>query len=235
MLTVADLSSGYGRSNVLNKISLDVQDGAIVALLGPNGAGKTTLLKTISGLLFSRSGSIIFEGQRIDHLRAERIVRLGIIHVPQGRLLFPDLTVMENLEMGSYLKESRRNLKENLVRVQGLFPILSQRQQQLAGTLSGGEQQMLAIGRALMSQPRLLILDEPSLGLAPIVVREIFSVVQRINTEKTTIFLAEQQVRQTLEVAQQCYVLENGRIVMKGEAKRLLEDERVRRSYLGIR
>lgn len=235
MLTVTDLSAGYSRISVLHEISLEVQDGSIVALLGPNGAGKTTLLKTISGLLFCRTGSIVFEGQPIDHLRAERIVSLGIIHVPQGRLLFPDLTVMENLEMGCYLRGSRRKLKENLVRVQKLFPILSQRQRQLAGTLSGGEQQMLAIGRALMSQPRLLILDEPSLGLAPIVVKGIVSVVQQINGEGTTILLAEQQVRNTLEVAQQCYVLENGRIAVSGEGKRLLEDEMVRRSYLGIR
>ena len=235
MLIVTNLSSGYGRVEVLHKISLEVPGGTIAGLLGPNGAGKTTLVKAVSGLVPRWSGSIVLEGRSIERLKAEKIVSLGLIQVAQGRLLFPDLTVEENLQMGAYLKASRRKFNDNLFRVQTLFPILTERKRQLAGTLSGGEQQMLAIGRALMSGPRFLILDEPSLGLAPLLVDEIFSAIQRINEEKTTVLLAEQNARKVLTIAQQCYVIENGRIAIQGVAARLLEDEQVRRSYLGIR
>ncbi len=227
--------SGYSRVDVLREVSVTVPDKGIVALLGPNGAGKTTLVKTVSGLLRCRRGTIHLDGRPIHRLRAEQIVDLGIIHVPQGRLLFPDLTVAENLEMGAYRQEARARFEERLVYVQGLFPILGSRGSQRAGVLSGGEQQMLALGRALMGCPKFLILDEPSLGLAPRVVEEIFDVVRRINDEGVTVLLAEQNARLALGVARDCYVLENGRVAVKGTSAELVEDERIRRSYLGIR
>jgi branched-chain amino acid transport system ATP-binding protein len=234
MLKVSKLSSGYGRIDVLHDVSLEVSEGTIAGLLGPNGAGKTTLVKTICGLVSRRSGSIVFEGRSIERLRAEKIVGLGLIQVAQGRLLFPDLTTEENLEMGAYLRVSRQKFSDNLVRVQTLFPILAERRRQLAGTMSGGEQQMLAIARALMSCPRFLILDEPSLGLGPLILDEIFRVIVHINKEKTTVLLAEQNARKVLTIAHQCYVIENGRIFIEGTASHLLEDEQIRRSYLGI-
>jgi branched-chain amino acid transport system ATP-binding protein len=234
MLKLSNLSAGYGRINVLHAISLEVQRNTICGLLGPNGAGKTTLVKAVSGLVPRRSGSIVFDGNSIDHVKAERIVSLGLVQVAQGRLLFPELTVEENLQMGAYLKRSREKYGVNLKRVEELFPRLAERRHQLAGTLSGGEQQMLAVGRALMSCPRFLILDEPSLGLGPRIVDEIFSVIKRINEESTTILLAEQNARKVLTIAQECYVIESGRIAIQGVAAHLLEDEQVRRSYLGI-
>ncbi len=234
MLKVSNLSAGYGRINVLKDISLEVSRFTICGLLGPNGAGKTTLVKAISGLVSRRSDSIVFDGNSIDHLPAEKIVALGLIQVAQGRLLFPELTVEENLQMGAYLKGSRQEYNVNLKKVQELFPILAERRRQLAGTLSGGEQQMLAIARALMSRPRFLILDEPSLGLGPLIVDEIFSVIKHIKEEKTTVLLAEQNARKVLAMAQECYIIENGRIAIQGVAAHLLEDEQVRRSYLGI-
>jgi branched-chain amino acid transport system ATP-binding protein len=234
MLKVTNLSAGYGRINVLKDISLEVPQHSICGLLGPNGAGKTTLVKAISGLLPRRSGSIVFDGISIDHLPAEKIVGLGLVQVAQGRLLFPELTVDENLQMGAYLKGSRQVYNMNLKKVRDIFPILSDRHDQLAGTLSGGEQQMLAIGRALMSRPKFLILDEPSLGLGPRIVDEIFSVIEHIKEEKTTVLLAEQNARKVLAIAQLCYIMENGRIVIQGVASHLLKDEQVRRSYLGI-
>jgi branched-chain amino acid transport system ATP-binding protein len=234
MLKLSNLSAGYGRINVLHTISLEVQRNTICGLLGPNGAGKTTLVKAVSGLVPRRSGSIVFDGNSIDRVKAEKIVSLGLIQVAQGRLLFPELTVEENLQMGAYLKRSREKYSVNLKRVEELFPRLAERRHQLAGTLSGGEQQMLAVGRALMSCPRFLILDEPSLGLGPRIVDEIFSVIKRINEESTTILLAEQNARKVLTIAQECYVIESGRIAIQGVAAHLLEDEQVRRSYLGI-
>jgi branched-chain amino acid transport system ATP-binding protein len=234
MLKLSNLSAGYGRINVLHAISLEVQRNTICGLLGPNGAGKTTLVKAVSGLVPRRSGSIVFDGNSIDHVKAERIVSLGLVQVAQGRLLFPELTVEENLQMGAYLKRSREKYGVNLKRVEELFPRLAERRHQLAGTLSGGEQQMLAVGRALMSCPRFLILDEPSLGLGPRIVDEIFSVIKRINEESTSILLAEQNARKVLTIARECYVIESGRIAIQGVAAHLLEDEQVRRSYLGI-
>ena len=234
-LEATAVGSGYSRVDVLHDISLKVPEGGIVGLLGPNGAGKTTLVKTVSGLVRCRHGTIHLDGRPIHRLRAEDIVNLGIIHVPQGRLLFPDLTVDENLEMGAYRPEARPRLEERLAYVQGLFPLLASRRRLRAGVLSGGEQQMLAIGRALMACPRFLILDEPSLGLAPRVVEEIFDVIRRINHEGVTVLLAEQNARLALALARQCYVLENGRIASQGTSTELLQDEQVRRSYLGIR
>ena len=234
-LEVTGLISGYSRVDVLHEISLKVPEGSIVGLLGPNGAGKTTLVKTVSGLVRCRKGTIRLDGRPIHRLRADNIVGLGIIHVPQGRLLFPDLTVDENLEMGAYRLEARLRFDERLAYVRGLFPVLASRRRLRAGLLSGGEQQMLAIGRALTACPRFLILDEPSLGLAPRLVEEIFDVIRRINHEGVTVLLAEQNARLALGVARQCYVLQNGRIAVQGTSAELLRDEQVRRSYLGIR
>ncbi len=234
-LNATGVVSGYSRVDVLHDISLKVPEGGIVGLLGPNGAGKSTLVKTVSGLIRCRQGTIHLDGRPIHTLGAGDIVNLGIIHVPQGRLLFPDFTVDENLEMGAYRQEARRRFEERLSYVQGLFPLLASRRGQRAGVLSGGEQQMLAIGRALMACPRFLILDEPSLGLAPRVVEEIFDVIRRINGEGVTVLLAEQNARLALALACRCYVLENGRIATQGMSTELLQDEQVRRSYLGIR
>ena len=234
-LEVTAVVSGYSHVNVLHDVSLKVPDGGIVGLLGPNGAGKTTLVKTVSGLIRCRQGTILLDGRPIHRLRAEDIVDLGIIHVPQGRLLFPDLSVNENLEMGAYRPGARRRFEERLAYVQSLFPALASRRRLRAGVLSGGEQQMLAIGRALMACPRFLILDEPSLGLAPRVVEDILDVIGRINREGVTVLLAEQNARWALGLARQCYVLENGRIATQGTSTELLQNEQVRRSYLGIR
>ena len=234
MLEVADLVTGYGRSAVLHGVSLHVARGAIVGVLGPNGAGKTTLVKAISGLLPCRGGRIVFEGRALAGNRVQDIVRLGLLHVPQGRLLFPEMTVQENLEMGAYLGPGRSAFRADLARVHALFPILEERQEQLAGVLSGGEQQMLAIGRALMSRPRLLILDEPSIGLAPRVIDEIFEVVRRINADGTSILLVEQNARRVLRIASQCVVLESGRVAVAGSSADLLGNELVRKSYLGL-
>jgi branched-chain amino acid transport system ATP-binding protein len=234
-LEATGVVAGYSRINVLHDISLKVPERGIVGLLGPNGAGKTTLVKTIAGLVRCREGAIHLDSRPIHRLRAEEIVNLGMIHVPQGRLLFPDLTVDENLEMGAYRAAARPRFEERLAYVRGLFPILAGRGRQRAGVLSGGEQQMLAIGRALMACPSVLILDEPSLGLAPRVVEQIFEVITRINHEGVTILLAEQNARLALGVARQCYVLQNGRIAIQGTSTELLQDEQVRRSYLGIR
>ncbi len=234
-LEATDVVSGYSRVNVLHDISLKVPEGDVVGLLGPNGAGKTTLVKTVSGLVRCREGTIHLDGRPIHGLRAEEIVNLGIVHVPQGRLLFPDLTVDENLEMGAYRAEARPRLEERLAYVRGLFPLLASRRRQRAGVLSGGEQQMLAIARALMACPKFLILDEPSLGLAPRLVGEIFDVIRQINHEGVTVLLAEQNARLALGVARRCYVLQNGRVAIQGASTELLQDEQVRRSYLGIR
>ncbi|MBM3573725.1 MAG: ABC transporter ATP-binding protein, partial [Alphaproteobacteria bacterium] len=216
MLEVRELGAGYGRSDVLNGINLDVTAGACVGLLGANGAGKTTLLRTISGLTRVRAGEIRFEGRSIRGLSPERIVEIGIVHVPQGRMLFPEMTVIENLEMGAFAGRARAAAGANLRRVEDLFPILGERRQQHAGVLSGGEQQMLAIGRALMSCPRLLMLDEPSLGLAPLLVDAIFNVVRRIAADCVTILVAEQNAQHTLDAASQVHILDHGRIVLSG-------------------
>ncbi len=233
MLRLEGVSAAYGRIQALRDVSLEVPAGSIVALLGANGAGKTTTLRVISGLLRPTAGAVYFEGRRIDRLPAEAIVRLGVAHVPEGRQVFAELTVGENLTLGAYARRDRRNIPADLERVFALFPVLRERRKQLAGTLSGGEQQMLAIGRALMARPRLLLLDEPSLGLAPMVVREIFRTIRQINAEGTTILLVEQDASRALQVARTAYVLQTGQVVLSGPAAELRQNEAVRRSYLG--
>ncbi len=234
MLEVDDLVAGYGRGDVLRGVSFRVPDAAIVGLLGPNGAGKSTLARAISGLLRPRAGRITFDGRPVHRMRAQDIVRLRLLHVPQGRMLFPDMTVAENLEMGGYLADGRAAVQQGLDRVHALFPILAERRRQPAGLLSGGQQQMLAIGRALMLQPRLLILDEPSIGLAPRIIDEIFAVIRRINQEGTAILLVEQNVRHVLAIAGHSVILESGRIAAEGSAERLMADDLVRGTYLGL-
>jgi branched-chain amino acid transport system ATP-binding protein len=215
-------------------VSLKIDEAEIVALVGANGAGKTTLLNTISGLLHPTSGSIEFLGRRIDGLKSHSIVELGISHIPEGRRLFPDMSVRENLEMGAYLQRAWKQKEETLDKVYELFPILKARKGQLARTLSGGEQQMVAMGRGLMSRPSLCFIDEPSSGLAPLVVEEIFSIIQGLRDQGIAIFLIEQNVQQTLEIADRAYVLENGRVTLEGESKQLLEEELIRKAYLGL-
>jgi branched-chain amino acid transport system ATP-binding protein len=231
LLELADVSVRYGAIPALRDADISVDEGEIVALLGANGAGKTTTLRTISGLVHPATGSIYFDEWEISHLPPHDVVALGIGHVPEGRRIFPRLTVMENLEMGAYRRKGK--LDEDFERVFALFPILEQRRRQDGGTLSGGEQQMLAIGRALMGRPRLLLLDEPSMGLAPLIVEAIFDIIEQIRSSGATILLVEQNAAQALHIADRGYVLENGLIVMSDRAERLLDDDRVRRAYLG--
>lgn len=234
MLEVKGIDVSYDDVPVLHQVSFEVQEGEIVALVGANGAGKTTTLKTISGLLHPRSGDVEFMGTAIHKLAPHDIVSHGLIQIPEGRKIFPSLTVRENLELGSYTRPAKARRAETMGRVFELFPILEERQKQVAGTLSGGEQQMLAIGRGLMSLPKLLMLDEPSLGLAPLVVTQIFEVLQEINEAGMTVLLVEQNVFHTLTMADRGYVLENGRIVLQGEGEQLLKNEHVKTAYLGI-
>lgn len=235
MLRLQAIDIYYGDIQALWQISLRVEEGELVAIVGSNGAGKSTILKTISGLIKPRNGSVEFEGKRIDGLAPDRIVRAGISMVPEGRELFPRMSVRENLEMGAaYISKARAQAARSLEHVHELFPVLRQRSGQLAGTLSGGEQQMVAIGRALMARPRLLIMDEPSLGLAPLMVEEVFRAALRVNREGVTVILVEQNVRQSLRFAHRGYVLENGRIVLEGTGKELTENRHVKEAYLGL-
>jgi branched-chain amino acid transport system ATP-binding protein len=234
MLEVSNIDTFYGKIQALWGVSLTIDETEMVALVGANGAGKTTLLNTISGLLRPASGSIEFLGKRIDGLISHAIVELGVSHIPEGRKLFPDMSVRENLEMGAYTKRVWKDKQQILDRVYELFPILKARQGQLARTLSGGEQQMVAMGRGLMSRPRLCMFDEPSSGLAPIVVTEIFHTIERLRDQGIAIFLIEQDVQQTLEIADRAYVLENGRIILAGKSEELLEEELIRKAYLGL-
>ena len=234
MLEVNNLDVFYGKIQALWGVSLIIEEAEIVALVGGNGAGKTTLLNTISGLLRPASGSVAFRGKRIDGLKPHAIVELGMSHIPEGRRLFPDMSVRENLEMGAYTKRVWKHKQKNLDKVYELFPILKARQGQLARTLSGGEQQMVAMGRGLMSNPTLCMIDEPSSGLAPIVVDDLFRIIEGLRAQGIAIFLIEQNVQQTLEIADRAYVLENGRITLKGESKNLLEEEVIRKAYLGL-
>ena len=231
LLQLNDLEVRYGPIRALRNVSLAVDQGEIVALLGANGAGKSTTLRTISGLVRPSSGAVVFDGRPIQRAASHDIVGLGIGHVPEGRRIFPQMTVLENLEMGAYLH--RGNFSENLARVFSLFPVLAERRRQDGGTLSGGEQQMLAIARSLMSSPRLLLFDEPSMGLAPMFVKTIFQIIREIRDEGTTILLVEQNASQALHLADRAYVLENGSIVMSDRATALLRDPRVRAAYLG--
>jgi branched-chain amino acid transport system ATP-binding protein len=234
MLEVKNISAGYGGIQVIWDVSLEVKNGELVALVGANGAGKTTLLKTIAGLLRQASGEIAFEANRIEGLAPHAVVARGIALVPEGRRVFPYMTVRENLEMGAYTVKDAEQVQRNLQWVFGLFPKLEERQKQLAGTFSGGEQQMLVIGRALMSKPRFLMLDEPSLGLQPTIVTNVFESLKVLHGQGVTMLLVEQNVRKGLEIAQRGYVLEHGRIVLAGDSKSLLADEGVRKAYLGI-
>src|SRR5947209_11442111 len=218
----------------LKRVSLTVGKGELVALIGANGAGKTTTLKAISGLLHPIAGTIVFEAHDITHASARAILSLGIAHCPEGRHVFPQMTVLENLEMGCYLRSDRREIAADMARVFAMFPRLAERRQQAAGTLSGGEQQMLAIGRCLMGQPSLVMFDEPSLGLAPAIVQDVFRIVRRLNEEGLTVLLVEQNVMASLKIAHRAYVLENGRIELSGAGHELLNNDRVRQAYLGL-
>jgi branched-chain amino acid transport system ATP-binding protein len=234
MLEVNKIRAGYGAIQVLWDVSLNVAEGEFVAIVGANGSGKSTLLKTIAGILKQESGTVTFEENRIEGLPAHAIVPLGIALVPEGRRVFPYMTVRENLDMGAYSVKKQESVQGNLEWVYSLFPKLKERQKQLAGTFSGGEQQMLVIGRALMSRPRFLMLDEPSLGLQPNIVSNVFESLKILHREGVTILLVEQNVRKSLEIAQRGYVLEHGRIVMSGDNKSLLENDDIRKAYLGI-
>ena len=234
MLRVEHLAVYYGDVQALWDVSFEVNEGEIVTLIGSNGAGKTTTLQTVSGLLRPCQGSITWEGRALQHETPKRIVEAGLIHIAEGRELFPHMTVLENLELGAFPQRARRQRRPRLAYVLDLFPRLRERQSQLAGTLSGGEQQMLAIGRGLMAWPRLLMLDEPSLGLAPVLVTELFACIQRIHTEQVTILLVEQNVHQALAIADRAYVLENGRTVRSGTAAELQADDAIREAYLGL-
>lgn len=234
ILSVKDADVFYEDLQVLQRVNLEVKDGELVLVVGSNGAGKTTLLKTVSGLLRPTRGQVCFLGKRIDGLPPYKVVRLGISYVPTEREIFPLMSVIENLEMGTYLARARKSKEERLQFVFQLFPVLKQRRDQLAGTLSGGEQQMLAIARGLMTSPRLLMLDEPSFGLAPKLMLELFKAIERINLEGTTVLLVEQNVRQTLMVADRAYVLENGRIILEGNSGEVLENPLVKKAYLGM-
>ena len=233
MLKIDNIDVFYGAIHALKGISLEVKEGEIVTLIGANGAGKSTTLRTISGLLKPKNGSIQYEGKDIAGLAAQNIVALGLSQVPEGRRIFANMTVMENLELGAYLRKDKANLPADYKSVFTKFPRLEERKVQLAGTLSGGEQQMLAMGRALMSRPRLLLLDEPSMGLAPLLVKEIFTIIQEINQSGTTILLVEQNAHMALSIAHRAYVLETGRITLSGPAKELAASEEVRKAYLG--
>lgn len=233
MLKVNEIDVYYGAIHALKKLSLEVEQGTIVTLIGANGAGKTTTLKTISGILRPKNGTIIYKGNDITKVAPEKVVSLGISQVPEGRRIFPTMSVLENLEMGAYLRKDKKGILKDLENVFARFPRLLERRKQLAGTLSGGEQQMLAIGRALMARPELLLMDEPSMGLAPLLVKEIFEIIQDINSRGTTILLVEQNANMALSVADKAYVIETGEIVLQGTAEQLMKSEEVKKAYLG--
>ena len=233
MLTVNDITVFYGAIHAIKGVSLEVNEGEIVTLIGANGAGKSTILRTISGLLKPKTGSIQFEGQEIAGMPAHEIVKTGISQVPEGRRIFAEMSVLENLELGAFTRKDKDGIKADMELVFERFPRLKERIGQLAGTLSGGEQQMLAMGRALMSRPRLLLLDEPSMGLAPLLIKEIFAIIQDINKTGTTVLLVEQNANMALSIAHRAYVLETGRITLSGDAKELAASDEVRKAYLG--
>lgn len=233
MLILEDINVYYGAIHALKGVSFQVNQGEIVTLIGSNGAGKSTSLKTISGLLRPKQGKMTFNGENLVAIPPQNIVAKGISQVPEGRRIFANMTVTENLELGAYLRKDKAGIRKDMDRVFALFPRLKERRSQMAGTLSGGEQQMLAMGRALMSKPQLMLLDEPSMGLAPILVKQIFSIIQEINASGTTILLVEQNANMALSIAHRAYVLETGKIVLSGEAKELAASEDVRKAYLG--
>lgn len=234
MLELQHVDTYYGNIQALRSVSITINAGEIVTLIGANGAGKSTTLMTICGINHPRSGRVLFEGKPIHQAAPNHIVGMGISQVPEGRLIFPDMTVQENLDLGAFLRKDPAGISDDMAYVFDLFPILAERRKQSAGTLSGGEQQMLAISRALMGRPRLLLLDEPSLGLAPIIIRQIFSIIQKVNQDGTTVFLVEQNANQALRIAHRGYVMENGCIVMEDDAKVLLESKEVQKAYLGM-
>jgi branched-chain amino acid transport system ATP-binding protein len=233
MLELQNLNVYYGAIHALRNINLKINQGEIVTLIGANGAGKTTTLRTISGIEKAKSGKVLYNGQVLNPRSASDIVKLGISHVPEGRRVFSTMSVFENLEMGAFTRNDKSQIKEDLANVFSLFPRLLERKDQFAGTLSGGEQQMLAIGRALLSRPKLLLLDEPSMGLAPIIVKEIFSIIKDINKKGTTILLVEQNANMALQCANRAYIIKNGEIDIEGDAQALLNDENVKNAYLG--
>jgi branched-chain amino acid transport system ATP-binding protein len=234
LLEIRKLSFAYGDLRVLWDVDLEVRQGEIVTVVGANGAGKSTTLRNVSRLVRPRSGQVLFEGQELNRLESHDVVQLGIVQVPEGRHIFPEMTVLENLRMGSYPRATRPDRARNLERAFSLFPRLAERQRQLGGTMSGGEQQMLAIARGLMANPRLLLLDEPSLGLSPLFVKNIFDIIAEINRQGTSILLVEQNVFQSLRIAHRAYVLETGRVVLAGTGRELLGNEHVKKAYLGI-
>ncbi|MBW2392366.1 MAG: ABC transporter ATP-binding protein [Deltaproteobacteria bacterium] len=235
MLELKNLQTFYGNIQALKDVSIEISEGEIITLIGANGAGKTTTLMSVCGIVPPRTGEILFRGQPIHKLTPNLIVALGISQVPEGRRIFPYLTVMENLDMGAFLRTDKDGIKQDMEYIFELFPILAERRQQAGGTLSGGEQQMLAISRALMARPRLLLMDEPSLGLAPLVVKQIFEIIRKVNAENnTTIFLVEQNANLALKVAHRGYVMETGRITLADSAEKLLADEKVKKAYLGL-
>jgi branched-chain amino acid transport system ATP-binding protein len=235
MLELKNIDTYYGNIQALRDVSITIGEGEIITLIGANGAGKSTTLMTICGMVPPRKGEVLFEGRVMNGVSPDKVVKQGICQVPEGRLIFPDLTVQENLDMGAFLRSDKEGIARDLDQVFGLFPILLERRRQLGGTLSGGEQQMLAISRALMARPKLLLLDEPSLGLAPLIIRQIFDIIKQINRESnTTIFLVEQNANQALKVAHRGYVMENGRITLEDACDKLLANDAVKKAYLGL-
>ena len=233
MLQVEDLFVSYGVINAIKGISFSVNKGEIIALIGANGAGKTTILHTITGLVAPQSGKIVFEGNDITKTPAHKIVSMGMAHVPEGRRIFQELTVLENLKLGAYTVKDKRVIENNIKYVYEHFPRLEERKKQIAGTLSGGEQQMLAMGRALMSNPKIILMDEPSMGLSPILVSEIFRIIKEVSDDGTTVLLVEQNAKKALSVADRAYVLETGNIVLSGDASELMHNEEIKKAYLG--
>lgn len=233
MLEIKDIEVYYGMIQAIKGISFEVNEGEVIALIGANGAGKTTILHTITGLLSPKKGSVIFEGKDITKIPAHKIVSLGMAHVPEGRRVFAELSVYENLKMGAYTRKDKEETAKTLEMVYQRFPRLQERKNQLAGTLSGGEQQMLAMGRALMSHPKIIVMDEPSMGLSPILVNEIFDIIQEVSAGGTTVLLVEQNAKKALSIADRAYVLETGKIVLEGEAEKLMNDDSVKKAYLG--
>ena len=233
MLEVRDLEVNYGSINAIKKISFDVNEGEVIALIGANGAGKTTTLHTITGLLKARSGSVMFEGKELLKTPPHKIVEMGMAHVPEGRRIFQQLTVYKNLTLGAFTRKDKGAIDETLKMVYSKFPRLEERKKQVAGTLSGGEQQMLAMGRALMSKPKIVLMDEPSMGLSPLFVAEVFKIIEEIRAGGTTVLLVEQNAKKALEIADRAYVLETGKIVLSGDAKELMNDDSVKKAYLG--
>lgn len=233
MLEIRDLQVYYGMIQAIKGISLDVNQGEVIALIGANGAGKTTTLHTITGLLRPKAGTITFNGEKITKTPAHKIVSMGMAHVPEGRRVFAELSVLQNLKLGAYTRNDKGEIEESLANVYKRFPRLEERKNQMAGTLSGGEQQMLAMGRALMSKPKIILMDEPSMGLSPIFVNEIFSIIQDVSADGVTVLLVEQNAKKALSIADRAYVLETGKIVLEGDAKELMNNDSIKKAYLG--